>query len=278
MAVRQIGACAVVCLVGAVAADGGAQEPPPLEDDAPYDVDYPPPPPELPLAPAASARAKSPDPCAASAFCRERGKCTTVAPDTCGAVGRDCAASRICRDEGRCVARAGHCRRTEPAPSTSPPPVASSPTAAPIVLAAAGCLEDCRERGRCILEDGECVARSEDGCRASLACRERGDCFYNFDGATCDDGQRRRSRGAIAGGVVMVSVGGAALLGGIAAYALNGRRDSGPPIAVAVAGGAVLTAGIPLLVWGSRKEYRYDSAAVPEVAVGAGSGSLTWRW
>ena len=152
----------------------------------------------------------------------------------------------------------------------------------------ASCQEACDEDGACALVNGDCVIRSSADCRGSLACREDGRCFYNRSEQECDDGQRRRNRGAMAGGIAMMALGGIAIqFGLVALLSCEGARGSfaASPFcselggaAALVAGGAMTLGGIPLVVWGAGKEPRRKHAVLPDVTLGPSSATLRWRW
>jgi hypothetical protein len=133
--------------------------------------------------------------------------------------------------------------------------------------------DSCRVKGRCAMSGGDCFALTEAMCRASEACASDGRCVLNAEKGHCDDGLERRDRGALAGGIVLFSLGGAAILigvvMGIITSMVTDTADSAVPIFTGLLlGGAAFTAGgIPLVVYGGEKVPRSQLMLAPGGAI-----------
>jgi hypothetical protein len=96
----------------------------------------------------------------------------------------------------------------------------------------------------------------------------------------------RQSRGALAGGIVAVSVGGVlTLAGGIAAMIPAGCTSDGtcsnhlgPALGLAVGGLVGLAVGIPLIVYGAKKVPAGAALSSPLPAWAGAPGGRGWVW
>jgi hypothetical protein len=90
--------------------------------------------------------------CAGSEGCKIEGRCTPSKTGCIAATDKDCAASKACK-RGYCRAKSGFCINPK--------------------LTTQTCKEAkaCPEKGRCTAIEGRCQAKSDEDCRASLACR-----------------------------------------------------------------------------------------------------------
>jgi len=102
--------------------------------------------------------------------CREWGLCTPKGGKCVAGSDEDCAKSRHCANYGRCTARDGRCvvSATEEIPCKA----ARGPAG----------MEPCREHGHCTAKDGVCVAATDEDCKQSEACKDRGRCKANEAG------------------------------------------------------------------------------------------------
>lgn len=258
---------------GAPTGDPAAAAPAPLP---PTDPSTAPPvaEPAAATAPAASTAAQPTVDCKQSEWCKKAGLCTFWGGKCVAGSHEDCAYSEGCRSRGLCVAQRGAC------------------VAGPCSLK-----ENCREKGYCSWLDGKCQAGSVADCRQSRVCTEDGKCMLNTEHHNCSDGTRRRSTGAMIGGVVLVGVSGlAAIIGSVfmvaaEEYSCDSFICVGPDDEdyrtmgiVALVGGAVtMSVGIPLLVYGAPKVTDEDAVSAqirwqPTVRVGPTGGSLRWQF
>ena len=139
-------------------------------------------------------RAANKEACSAGANpCREWGYCTVKEGMCVAGSDADCAGSRHCANYGRCTARGGKC--VVSASEERPCKAARGPSA----------MEPCREHGHCTAKDGVCVAATDEDCKQSEACKDRGRCKANAAGdcvaesdASCKGSDRCDGRGECA--------------------------------------------------------------------------------
>ena len=188
----------------------------------------------------------------------------------------ECAWSAACKTHGMCSAYNGQCIQDR-----------------------CRARKECREEGACVSREGDCVAGSPEDCRASRACAEDGECYLSQDRHRCTDGTKRRSTGALIGGVISLGVGGLAALSGASLVIMADEYECDSLIcvydqddldrfhysgvALLIVAGAAVSVGIPLLIYGAPKEadpsaVQQPAAWLPELRVGPGSGSLRWTF
>jgi len=163
-----------------------------------------------------------------------------------------------CESRGRCTARGTHCIATHSVDCASS--------------------QLCVQTGRCSAEGGACIATSELDCRRSVDCANHDRCSLDSGAERCTDGRRRRSGGAIAGGIVMTSIGGLGVLGGGMGVALADRDDTKRTAGIVTGLGAALVAGgIPVIVWGARKVGPEKPAKEPPASLSVSPGGASFR-
>jgi hypothetical protein len=121
----------------------------------------------------------------------------------------------------------------------------------------------CFVEGRCTQRSDGCVATSTIDCQGSWSCSTGGDCYLDRERGRCDDGMRRADRPMMIGGIVVTSLGGAALLGGaltsIATSIGCGLKDEDECVPILGIGimsagvGVALAVGLPMVVVGGRR-------------------------
>jgi hypothetical protein len=185
--------------------------------------------------------------CQKAAVCTMHGLCAADGRRCLAATRQHCRAATICRDFAACTLQWGRCTRDE------------------------RCAEPCFASGRCEWSEEHegCVAFSDALCSASARCEEDGECFFDGD-YRCDRGEERRNRGAFAGGLTVIGLGGAAILGGVVALVVGafgstfGDSDEetmiGGGIAMSAGAGFALVIGMPLTIYGGGKVKRRQPA------------------
>ncbi len=136
----------------------------------------------------------------------------------------------------------------------------------------------CVDMGRCVAQQGICVARSEADCQQSTECETEDHCALDSDAQRCTDSQTRRSKAGIAIGIVLTSLGGVTVLGGAMGYLIanrdEGERNGGIAMGLGMAG---LLGGIPLTIWGARKVDRPEGASQAGATLSVGPTGASFR-
>lgn len=138
--------------------------------------------------------------------------------------------------------------------------------------------ELCREHGRCTARDDECVATAATDCLISNECEDEGDCFIDLEKQRCES--RRTSPGMMAGGIVLMGLGGGSFAVGLATSALSfGKTETASTVAMIGGIAVAMGAGLPLTLVGNRKVRPEDEpSGAPTVRLGLGAADVTWTF
>lgn len=121
----------------------------------------------------------------------------------------------------------------------------------------------CRVAGRCKFDrvEARCVA-TPTACRASQDCEEKGRCDFDPEGRRCDSG-RWRDKPVLAGGLVVMGLGAASILGGLfllCRYGVNKSWGQGNEVDLGLGGillgagaGVALFIGTPIVIAGTNR-------------------------